>query len=137
MKYWTQARIDLTLITANCCEVIMDNEILDSNILSDPPGVESLSGRGTHNLARKPVKRVAEVESLLTAEDVPKRLNVSTDWVWDHSSRKKPLLPVIRMGDGALRYRAGGIEAFIDERERLSALRRRAANPVGISGAIA
>jgi len=78
----------------------------------------------SHQL-RKPPTRVAEVEPLLTAEDVAKRLNVSTDWVWDHSSRKKPLLPVIRMGDGALRYRPSGIEAFIDERERLSALRRR------------
>ncbi|HZY74529.1 MAG TPA: hypothetical protein VFE22_15580 [Edaphobacter sp.] len=29
-----------------------------------------------------------------------RRLNVSTDWVWDHSSRKKPLLPVIRMAMG-------------------------------------
>lgn len=75
---------------------------------------------------RKPPRRVVDVEPLLTAEDVAKRLNVSTDWVWDHSSRKKPLLPVIRMGDGALRYRASGIEAFIDERERLSAMRRRA-----------
>jgi len=74
---------------------------------------------------RKPPTRVTEIEPLLTAEDVAKRLNVSTDWVWDHSSRKKPLLPVIRMGDGALRYRPSGIEAFIDERERLSALRRR------------
>lgn len=74
---------------------------------------------------RKPPTRLAELEPLLTAEDVAKRLNVSTDWVWDHSSRKKPLLPVIRMGDGALRYRPSGIEAFIDERERLSALRRR------------
>ena len=46
-------------------------------------------------------------------------LHYSVDWVWDHSSRKKPLLPVIRMGDGALRYRASGIEAFIDERERI------------------
>jgi predicted DNA-binding transcriptional regulator AlpA len=75
---------------------------------------------------RKPPRRVLNVEPLLNAEDVAKRLNVSTDWVWDHSSRKKPLLPVIRMGDGALRYRASGIEEFIDERERLSALRRRA-----------
>lgn len=75
---------------------------------------------------RKPPKKAVELEPLLTAEDVARRLNVSTDWVWDHSSRKKPLLPVIRMGDGALRYRASGIEAFIDERERLSALRRRA-----------
>ena len=75
---------------------------------------------------RKAPKKAIELEPLLTAEDVARRLNVSTDWVWDHSSRKKPLLPVIRMGDGALRYRASGIEAFIDERERLSALRRRA-----------
>ena len=75
---------------------------------------------------RKPPTRVTDVEPLLTAEDVARRLNVSTDWVWDHSSRKKPLLPVIRMGDGALRYRASGIEEFIDERERLSALRQRA-----------
>lgn len=63
-------------------------------------------------------------DPLLTAEDVAERLRVSNDWVWDHSSRRKPLLPVIRMGDGTLRYRASAIEAFIDERERLSALRR-------------
>jgi predicted DNA-binding transcriptional regulator AlpA len=75
---------------------------------------------------RKPPRKAVEVEPLLTADDVAKRLNVSTDWVWDHSSRKKPLLPVIRMGDGTLRYRPSGIEAFIDERERLSSMGRRA-----------
>jgi predicted DNA-binding transcriptional regulator AlpA len=86
----------------------------------------SNEGRRSLQRLRKPPRSVAEAEPLLTAEDVARRLNVSTDWVWDHSSRKKPLLPVIRMGDGALRYRASGIEAFIDERERLSAMRRRA-----------
>jgi predicted DNA-binding transcriptional regulator AlpA len=86
----------------------------------------SNEGQRSLERLRKPPRRVAEVEPLLTAEDVAKRLNVSTDWVWDHSSRMKPLLPVIRMGDGALRYRASGIEAFIDERERMSAMRRRA-----------
>ena len=65
-------------------------------------------------------------DPLLTAEEVAGRLRVSTDWVWDHSSRKKPFLPVIRMGDGTLRYRRSGIEAFIDERERISSMRRRA-----------
>jgi predicted DNA-binding transcriptional regulator AlpA len=75
---------------------------------------------------RKPPRSVAEFEPLLTADEVAKRLNVSTDWVWDHSSRRKPLLPVIRMGDGTLRYRPSGIEAFVDEQERRSALRRRA-----------
>jgi predicted DNA-binding transcriptional regulator AlpA len=75
---------------------------------------------------RKPPRSVAEIEPLLTADEVAKRLNVSTDWVWDHSSRRKPLLPVIRMGDGTLRYRRSGIEAFVDEQERRSALRRRA-----------
>ena len=79
----------------------------------------------SNSATRKPPRRATEVESLLTAEGVAKRLNVSTDWVWDHSSRKKPLLPVIRMGDGTLRYRPGAIEAFIDERERVSTIRRR------------
>lgn len=64
----------------------------------------------------------ASSDPLLTANDVGRRLNVSRDWVWDHCSRKKPKLPFIRMGDGALRFRASAIEAFIDERERLSAM---------------
>jgi len=76
-------------------------------------------------LSRKPPQSAGDSESLLTAEDVAKRLNVSTDWVWDHSSRKKPYLPVIRMGDGTLRYRPRAIEAFIDERERMTTMRRR------------
>jgi len=71
-----------------------------------------------------------EHDALLTPEQVAKRLNTSIDWVWDHSSRKMPLLPVIRIGDGPgragiLRYRASKIEEFIIEQERLSALRRK------------
>ena len=64
-------------------------------------------------------------DPLLTVDDVAKRLRVSKDWVWDHSSRKTPRLPVIQMGDGALRYRSSAIEDFISERERLSTLRFR------------
>jgi predicted DNA-binding transcriptional regulator AlpA len=90
------------------------------------PETQPESSPHPNPLLRMPPKRWSEVESLLTAEDVAKRLNVSTDWVWDHSSRKKPLLPVIRMGDGTLRYRASGIEMFIDEHERMTALRRHA-----------
>jgi predicted DNA-binding transcriptional regulator AlpA len=66
-------------------------------------------------------------DPLLTAEDVAQRLNVTKDWVWDHSSRKPPYLPVIRMGDGTLRYRASRIEEFIDQRERLTQIRRKRA----------
>ena len=62
---------------------------------------------------------------LLTTEDVAQRLRVSKDWVWDHSSRRLPYLPVIRMSDGALRYRASGIAEFLKERERASCLRRK------------
>ena len=65
------------------------------------------------------------VDLLLTAEDVALKLKVSKDWVWDHSSRRWPYLPVIRMSDGALRYRASGIDEFLKERERASHLRRK------------
>jgi hypothetical protein len=36
-----------------------------------------------------------------------------------------PYLPVIRMSDGALRYRASQIDEFVNERERASVLRRK------------
>lgn len=64
-------------------------------------------------------------DPLLTADEVAARLNVTKDWVWDHSSRKAPYLPVIRIGDGTLRYRQSQIEEFVMERERLSLLRRK------------
>lgn len=69
--------------------------------------------------------RYAGSDPILTVEDVACRLNVSKDWVWDNSSRKTPRLPVIRMGDGTLRYRASAIEDFICERERATASRIR------------
>jgi len=61
----------------------------------------------------------------LTVEEVAQRLNVSKDWVWDHSSRKAPYLPVIRMSDGVLRYRLSEVDEFVSEREKLSSLRRK------------
>lgn len=67
----------------------------------------------------------SDLDPLLTVDDVARRLNVSRDWVWDHSSRKSPHLPVIRMGDGTLRYRFSGIEGFISDQEQLTASRRR------------
>lgn len=71
------------------------------------------------------MQEMEAVDPLLTAEEVAAKLKVSTDWVWDHSSRKWPYLPVIRMSDGVLRYRASGIEEFLRERERVSGLRRK------------
>jgi predicted DNA-binding transcriptional regulator AlpA len=65
------------------------------------------------------------IDPLLTAEEVAERLKVSRDWVWDHSSRRLPYLPVIRMSDGALRYRTSEIDEFLGERARASSLRRK------------
>jgi hypothetical protein len=71
------------------------------------------------------VRAGAAFDPLWTPEQVARRLNVSPDWVRDHSSRKEPRLPVIRLGGGPgraglLRYRASQIEKFIEEMERLS-----------------
>jgi predicted DNA-binding transcriptional regulator AlpA len=71
------------------------------------------------------MQEMEAVDPLLTAEEVAAKLKVSTDWVWDHSSRRLPYLPVIRMSDGALRYRSSGIDEFLRERERASVLRRK------------
>jgi predicted DNA-binding transcriptional regulator AlpA len=71
------------------------------------------------------IQSVGAEDLLLTAEEVAAKLKVSTDWVWDHSSRKLPYLPVIRMSNGVLRYRASGIDDFLKEREHASNLRRK------------
>lgn len=42
-------------------------------------------------------------DPLWTPEQVARRLNVSPDWVRDHSSRKELRLPVIRLGGGPAR----------------------------------
>jgi predicted DNA-binding transcriptional regulator AlpA len=70
-------------------------------------------------------KRPAASDRLLTVEQVAERLNVTKDWVWDHSSRRTPFLPVIRIGNAKLRYRAREIEEFIAQRERASNLKRK------------
>lgn len=64
-------------------------------------------------------------DPLWTPEQVARRMNVSPDWVRDHSGRKEPRLPVIRLGGGPgraglLRYRASEIEKFIEQMEHLS-----------------
>jgi len=71
------------------------------------------------------VQQMPSRDVLLTVEDVAQRLNVTKDWVWDHSSRKAPYLPVIRMSDGVLRYRLSEVDEFVSERELLSAMRRK------------
>jgi predicted DNA-binding transcriptional regulator AlpA len=67
-------------------------------------------------------------DPLMDAKRVAALLNVSEDWVWDHSTRRAPYLPAIWLSDGALRFRRSEIEAFITERERLSHLRRKRRN---------
>lgn len=49
---------------------------------------------------------------LLTAEEVARMLDVSTAWVYDHAGRKRPFIPVVRLGK-AVRFRPEDIDQFI------------------------
>jgi predicted DNA-binding transcriptional regulator AlpA len=53
-------------------------------------------------------------ERLLTPKEVAEILSVSVAWVLDHSSRRRPHLPTIRLGK-AVRYRRADIEEFIQQ----------------------
>ena len=102
---------------------------ISEQVISDSQQPSAAAGDPFIQAHRKPPQRETApnggVDPILTVEDVARRLNVSRDWVWDHSSRKTPRLPVIRMGDGTLRYRASAIEDFICERESATANRAR------------
>jgi hypothetical protein len=90
---------------------------------------ESSSRFGMRIVEPGKVSSNAIEDHLLKPEQVAERLNVSVDWVRDHSSRKTPRLPVIRLGGGPgraglLRYRASEIDKFIEELERQSGKKR-------------
>jgi hypothetical protein len=56
---------------------------------------------------------------LLTPTQVAEKLSVSLAWVRDHSTRRKPYLPVIRIG-GLRRYPKREFERFISEQKSLT-----------------
>ncbi len=62
------------------------------------------------------------IEVLLTPRQVAERLQVSVAWVRDHSTRKYPRLPVVRVG-GLLRYCAVDLDHWIEDL-RASGLRK-------------
>jgi excisionase family DNA binding protein len=57
---------------------------------------------------------VQMMERLLTAKEVAEILSVSVAWVLDHSSRRRPFLPPIRLGK-AVRFRRSDVEEFIQK----------------------
>jgi hypothetical protein len=65
---------------------------------------------------RGPVRRGAKLtqNSLLTPTQVADRLQVSVAWVRDHSTRKHPRIPVVRVG-GLLRYHPEDIDRWLQD----------------------
>jgi excisionase family DNA binding protein len=58
-------------------------------------------------------------ERLLTPKDVAEILAVSVPWVLDHASRRRPLLPSVKLGK-AVRFRREAVEDFIRECARIN-----------------
>lgn len=63
----------------------------------------------TSALIRHPVTLGA---NLMTVEELAQVLHVSPAWVRDHSTRKQPRLPVVRVGK-LLRFCRGDIDEWI------------------------
>jgi excisionase family DNA binding protein len=57
-------------------------------------------------------------ERLLTPKEVAEILGVSSAWVLDHASRRRPHLPSVKLGK-AVRFRKVDVEEFIVECVRL------------------
>lgn len=57
-------------------------------------------------------------ERLLTPKDVAEILSVSVPWVLDHASRRRPLLPSVKLGK-AVRFRREEVAEFIRECARM------------------
>ena len=51
-------------------------------------------------------------DRLLTIDEIARWFGVSRAWVYDHTTRKRPLLPCIRFGE-MTRFRRSDVEIFI------------------------
>lgn len=51
-------------------------------------------------------------DRLLSIDDIARWFGVSRAWVYDHTTRKHPLLPCIRFGE-MTRFRRSDVEEFI------------------------
>jgi excisionase family DNA binding protein len=58
-------------------------------------------------------------DRLLTPREVAEILSVSVPWVLDHASRRRPLLPSVKLGK-AVRFRREEVEEFIRECARMN-----------------
>lgn len=67
-----------------------------------------------HPVQPKPDQTTAP---LLTIEDVAALMAVSKAWVRDHSTRRNPRIPYIRLGGrrALLRFRQSDVQKFISE----------------------
>lgn len=73
----------------------------------------NLERQQPENQVAPPVTR--PIRALLSLDEVATTLGVSKGWVRDHSGRRSPRLPVVRLGGkrAILRFRAEDVENFI------------------------
>ena len=79
--------------------------------MSTSPGTARANGLNTYGQAQQ---RRTDDGRLLTINEVSEWLGVSKAWVYDHVTRKKPLLPCVRFGE-ITRFRRDEIEKFIQD----------------------
>ena len=74
----------------------------------------NFSGAGSEMIDNELNSTSRTIEKLFTAEQVAAILNVSSAWVYDHTNRKRPVLPSVRLGK-AVRFRPDDIVRFIND----------------------
>jgi hypothetical protein len=61
--------------------------------------------------------RITPKDKLLTPQEVCQWLDVTMNWLYDHTTRSQPIVPHVRMGK-VIRFRRNDVAEFI-ERQRM------------------
>jgi hypothetical protein len=61
----------------------------------------------------EPIQYPTAYTDILTPHDVALWLRVSVKWLYDHTTRSKPIVPHLRLG-GHLRFRRAVVEKWLD-----------------------
>src|SRR5215469_7825002 len=81
-------------------------------------GINAEKGDLIMSASLQSVPDLPPTDYLLDVEEVARRLNVSPQWVRDHSTRRTPKLPCVRLGS-LLRFRPRDVDTFIEQQSQL------------------
>src|ERR1700758_1092659 len=94
--------------------IIRNSELSSEQLTNRVPGTSSPAEHGTHGQHVNSAQAHHNEERLLNAREVADKLGVSERFIRDHTTRRSPRIPAVKLGR-LIRYRRADVDVFMAE----------------------